>query len=119
MKRKLYAKYNKRSKMIEFVFLGVNDDEALFNYNIANDKAESENKWYRSEDYSLICLGVINMEGEHDKVGIIYDYAKDFPVVFDDIKDGQMPKYNQKYFNDMSVSEEKIKEIKNKSNIGG
>ena len=119
MKRKLYAKYNKRSKMIEFVFLGVNDDEALFNYNIANDKAESENKWYRSEDYELICLGVIMMEGESHQVGIIYEYEVDFPYTFDKIKDGEMPKYNQKYFKEMGVSEEKEKEIKNKANIGG
>lgn len=99
MKRKLYAKYNKRAQQIEFVFLGVNDEEALFNYNIANDKAETENKWYRAEDYSLICLGVVNMEGESDKVGIIYEYAKDFPFIFDEVKTNQKPKYNEKHFN--------------------
>lgn len=117
MRRKLYAKYNRRSKMIEFVFLGVNDDEALFNYNIANDKAESENKWYRAEDYALICLGVIEMEGAIGSVGIVYEYAEEFPIAFDEIKDGQIPKYNQKYFNEMKVSEEKTKEIRERANL--
>ena len=101
MKRKLYAKYNKRSQQIEFVFLGVNDEEALFNYNIANDKAETENKWYRAEDYALICLGVINMEGTPHGVGINYDLKEDFPFVFDDVKANQKPKYNEKHFNQM------------------
>ena len=101
MKRKLYAKYNKRSQQIEFVFLAVNDEEALFNYNIANDKAETENKWYRAEDYNLICLGVIDMEGIPQKVGINYDYKEDFPFVFDDVKTNQKPKYNEKHFNQM------------------
>lgn len=106
MKRKLYAKYNKRSQQIEFVFLGVNDDEALFNYNIANDKAETENKWYRAEDYRLICLGVLCMEGAPQEVGIIYDYKNDFPFVFGEVKEDQKPKYNEKHFNQM-------KEVKN------
>ena len=83
MKRKLYAKYNKRARQIEFVFVDINDDEALFKYHQANEEAESKNKYYRSEDYSLICLGVLNMEGEQKEVGIIYDYKKDFPFIFD------------------------------------
>lgn len=111
MKRKLYAKYNRRSKMIEFVFIGVNDDEAIYNYSMANIKAEKENPFYNEEDYRLICLGVINMEGETKEVGIMYEYANDFNVVFDEIEDGKKPKYNQQYFKDMSVSKEREQEI--------
>lgn len=112
MKRKLYAKYNKRSKMIEFTFIDVNDDQAIFKYEQANDKAEEENKYYNREDYYLICLGVLNMEGEPEEVGIIYDYKEDFNVVFDKIKDEQKPKYNQKYFEDMRVDKKREEEIK-------
>ena len=117
MKRKLYAKYNKRSKMIEFVFIGVNDDEAIYNYSLANLKAEKENPFYQSEDYHLICLGVLNMEGEAEEVGIIYDYKNDFNVVFDKIKDYQLPKYNEEYFRSMKVSEERAEEIKESAKI--
>lgn len=118
MKRKLYAKYNKRAQQIEFVFVDINDDEALFKYHQANEEAELKNKYYRSEDYSLICLGVLNMEGKDKEVGIIYDYKDDFPFIFDRTEDNQKPKYNQKYFESMKVSEEKAEEIKNKS-LGG
>lgn len=117
MKRKLYAKYNKRSRMIEFVFIGVNDDEAIYNYSLANLKAEKENPFYQSDDYHLICLGVIKMEGEAEEVGIIYDYKNDFNVVFDKIKDYQMPKYNETYFQSMKASEEREKEIEKESKI--
>lgn len=118
MKRKLYAKYNKRAKQIEFVFVDINDDEALFKYHQANEEAELKNKYYRGEDYSLICLGVLNMEGEDREVGIIYEYKKDFPFVFDNIDESQKPKYNQKYFENMKVEKERAEEIKNKS-LGG
>lgn len=118
MKRKLYAKYNKRAKQIEFVFVDINDDEALFKYHQANEEAEIKNKYYRSEDYSLICLGVLEMEGKDKEVGIIYEYKNDFPFVFDNIDENQKPKYNQKYFESMKVDEEKAKKLKNKS-LGG
>lgn len=118
MKRKLYAKYNKRAKQIEFVFVDINDDEALFKYHQANEEAELKNKYYRGEDYSLICLGVLNMEGEPKEVGIIYDYANDFPFIFDSIKDGQKPKYNERYFQNMKVDKEREEELKTKS-LGG
>lgn len=119
MKRKLYAKYNKRAKQIEFVFVDINDDEALFKYHQANEEAELKNKYYRSEDYYLICLGVLNMEGEHNEVGIIYDYKKDFPVTFDKIDENTKPKYNEKYFESMKVDKEREKELKEKAIVGG
>lgn len=103
--------------MIEFTFIDVNDDEAIFKYEQANIKAEEENPFYRSEDYQLICLGVVKMEGEPNEVGIIYDYSKDFPVVFGQIEDGQKPKYNQRYFEKMKVSEEREKELREKAGI--
>lgn len=117
MKRKIYAKYNCRSKLIEFTFIDVNDDEAVYKYEQANIKAEEENPFYRSEDYKLICLGVLKMEGEPNEVGIIYDYAKDFPCVFGEIADFQKPKYNSRFFEKMKVSEEKEKEITQKAGI--
>ena len=118
MKRKLYAKYNKRAKQIEFVFVDINDDEALFKYHQANEEAELKNKYYRSEDYYLICLGVLNMEGEAKEVGIIYDYKKDFPFIFDSAEDNIKPKYNSRYFESMKVDKEKEEEIKNKARGG-
>lgn len=118
MKRKLYAKYNRRSQQIEFVFVEINDDEACYKYEQANIIAEEQNKFYNSEDYRLICLGVLNMEGESDKVGIIYDYKKDFPVVFDEIKDSCKPRYNEKYFESMKVDNEKKAKIIEKANGG-
>ena len=119
MKRKLYAKYNKRAQQIEFVFVDINDDEALFKYYQANEEAELKNKYYRSEDYSLICLGVINMEGKDKEVGIIYDYKNDFPFVFDNISEDQKPKYNQKYFENMKTDKQREEEIVEKANGGG
>lgn len=115
MKRKLYAKYNKRAKQIEFVFVDINDEEALFKYHQANEEAELKNKYYRSEDYSLICLGVLNMEGKATEVGIIYEYKKDFPFIFDYIEDEQKPKYNQRYFESMKVEKEREEELKRKA----
>lgn len=118
MKRKLYAKYNKRAKQIEFVFVDINDEEALFKYHQANEEAELKNKYYREEDYSLICLGVLNMEGKEKEVGIIYDYKEDFPFTFDYVADEQKPKYNQRYFDNMKTSNERSKDIINKANGG-
>lgn len=104
MKRKLYAKYNNRTRMIEFVFIEVNDDEAIYKFCQANMQAESQNPFYNSEDYTLICLGVLNMEGTKEEVGIIYDYKDDFNVVFGEIKDYQKPKYNEAYFKNMNIT---------------
>lgn len=118
MKRKLYAKYNKRSKMIEFVFVDINDDEACYKYEQANIQAEEQNKFYNSEDYKLLSLGVIVMEGEPEEVGIIYEYKEDFPIVFDKIKDSCKPKYNEKYFESMKISNERKEELINKANGG-
>lgn len=116
MKRKLYAKYNVRTKMIEFIFIEVNDDEAIYKFCQANMQAEESNRFYNSEDYKLICLGVLKMEGETNEVGIIYDYSKDFPMVFGEFKDFQKPKYNQAYFKNMNVEDEKkIEQIKKAS----
>lgn len=118
MKRKLYAKYNKRAQQIEFVFVDINDEEALFKYHQANEEAESKNKYYRSEDYSLISLGVLEMEGKDKEVGIIYEYKNDFPFTFDRTEDFVKPKYNEKYFQSMKVDKEREEEIINKSMKG-
>ena len=105
MKRKLYAKYNNRTKMIEFIFIEVNDDEAIYKFCQANMQAESQNPFYNADDYTLICLGVLNMEGDKKEVGIIYDYKDDFNVVFGEIQDYQKPKYNEAYFKNINVSD--------------
>lgn len=119
MKRKLYAKYNKRTQMIEFVFIDVNDEQAEYNFALANLKATETNNFYNENDYYLICLGVINMEGTEDEVGIIYEYKDDFNVVFGKIKDGQKPKYNTDYFKDIQVrNTERIEQLKNISRGG-
>ena len=110
MKRKLYAKYNNRTKMIEFIFIEVNDDEAIYKFCQANMQAEEKNPFYNSEDYTLICLGVLNMEGEKDQVGIIYDYKDDFNVVFGEIKDWQKPKYNEAYFKNINILDKEKQE---------
>lgn len=116
MKRKLYAKYNKRSKLIEFVFIDVNDDEAIYKFEQANMEAEEKNRFYNKDDYMLISLGVINMEGEAEEVGIIYEYETDFPYLFDNVREDQKPKYNETYFKNIQVWDEKrIKEIDLKS----
>lgn len=109
MKRKLYAKYNKRSRLIEFTFIEVNDDEAIYKYEQASIQAEEQNRFYNYNDYALICLGVINMEGDVDEIGIDQQLIKDFPYTFDKVEDWQKPKYNQKYFEMMSKeNKEKI-----------
>ena len=116
MKRKLYAKYNKRSKLIEFVFIDVNDDEAIYKFEQANMESEEKNRFYNKEDYTLISLGVLNMEGEADEVGIIYDYRNDFPYIFDNVREDQKPKYNETYFKNIQVWDEKrIKDLELKS----
>lgn len=119
MKRKLYAKYNKRTQMIEFVFIDINDEQAEYNFALANLKATENNNFYNENDYYLICLGVINMEGTEDEVGIIYEYKDDFNVVFGKIKDGQKPKYNTDYFKDIQVrNTERIEQLKSISRGG-
>ena len=58
------------------------------------------------------------MEGKDKEVGIIYDYKKDFPFVFDNISDEQKPKYNEKYFQSMKVNKEQEFKIIEKSQGG-
>lgn len=119
MKRKIYAKYNNRTKMIEFIFVDVNDEQAEYNFALSNLKAIENNQYYNEDDYKLICLGVLNMEGEANEVGINYDYKKDFPFVFDDVKEGQKPKYNTDYFKNIQVkNNERIEQLKNISRGG-
>lgn len=105
MKRKLYAKYNNRTQMIEFIFIEINDEEAIYKFCQANMQAEEQNKFYNSEDYTLICLGVLQMEGSKKEVGIIYDYKDDFNIIFGEIQDYQKPKYNQAYFKNINIIE--------------
>lgn len=110
MKRKLYAKYNIRSRLIEFIFIEINDDEAAYKYASANMQAEESNPFYNAEDYRLICLGVLEMEGEAGEVGIIYDYKDDFPYTFGELTDFQKPKHNQKYFKNINAKNEAEKQ---------
>lgn len=119
MKRKIYAKYNNRTKMIEFIFVDVNDEQAEYNFALSNLKAIENNPYYNENDYKLITLGVINMEGDSKEVGIIYDYKNDFPYVFDEVEDGQKPKYDTEYFKNIQVKNtERIEQLKNASRGG-
>ena len=110
MKRKLYAKYNIRSKLIEFIFIEVNDDEAAYKYASANMQAAETNPFYNAEDYKLITLGVINMEGTEKEIGIIYEYKDDYPFVFGELTDFQKPKHNEQYFKNMNAKNEAEKQ---------
>lgn len=98
--------------MIEFTFIGVNDDEAIYNYCAANMQAEKTNPFYNEKDYTLICLGVIEMEGSKKEVGIKYEYEKDFNIIFDEIQDFQKPKYNQAYYENINKEGEEAERIK-------
>lgn len=119
MKRKIYAKYNNRTKMIEFIFVDVNDEQAEYNFALSNLKAIENNIYYDERDYKLICLGVLNMEGEAKEVGINYEYKEAFPFVFDEVEDGQKPKYNTDYFKNIQVkNNERIEQLKNISRGG-
>ena len=119
MKRKIYAKYNKRTKMIEFIFVDINDEQAEYNFALSNIQAAEKNPYYNEDDYCIICLGVLNMEGEAEEVGIVYDYKDDFPFIFDKVREGQKPKYNAEYFKDIQVRNEKrIEQLKNISRGG-
>lgn len=119
MKRKIYAKYNNRTKMIEFIFVDINDEQAEYNFALSNLKAIENNPYYNENDYKLICLGVLKMEGESKEVGIIYDYKNDFPYVFDEVEEGKKPKYNTEYFKDIQVkNNERIEQLKNASRGG-
>ena len=58
------------------------------------------------------------MEGETSEVGIIYDYKDDFPITFDEIKDGQKPKYNETYLKNITVeNKERVEELKRRAKI--
>lgn len=122
MLKKMYAKCCIRSRQIETIFYANNDDEAQYIYSLANIKAKETNPYYNDDDYLLACLGVIEMEFQDEKtkgeykMGIKYEYADDFPVIFDEIKDYNKPKYNQPSVNDISVDDEdKAKNIIKKS----
>ena len=81
-----------------------------YNFALANLKAIESNPYYNENDYCLICLGVVNMEGTEEEVGIIYEYKDDFNFIFDKVQDGQKPKYNSEYFKNIQVkNEERIK----------
>lgn len=119
MKRKLYGRYNNRSKQIEFIFLAENDDMAQYQFGLSHLAAIEKNPYHNPNDYSLCVLGVMNMEGEKNEVGILIDKdtKNDFPYFFDSVKDGQMPKYNTEYFTDISVKNKELKELLEKARL--
>lgn len=108
MYKKLYAKYNKRSEQIEFIFLMNNDNEALYNYALSEIKAKESNRYYDENDYKLMCLGVIEANG--NEAGIKYEFEKDFPIVFNEIPDYCKPKYNTDSITDATVRDESLKQ---------
>lgn len=115
MIRKLYGKLNKRTKQIEAVWVSHNDEQAQYEFTIANMQAEEQNRFYDSSNYGLICFGVLEMEGEN--IGIKYEYAKDYPFIFDEVKDFQIPKHNQPNMEDITVDGERAEKIKKEAKI--
>lgn len=116
MKRKIYGKYNKISKQIELITLMSNDEEAQLSFAIANDKAKEQNKYYDENNYQIIALGVLEMEGE--EAGIKYEYKNDFPYKLDNIPYGFKNFHNQESTKDTTVKDEKrIKEIREESRV--
>lgn len=116
MKRKIYGKYNKISRQIELITIMNNDEEAQMSFAIANEKAMEQNKYYNPDNYQIIVLGVLEMEG--DEAGIIYEYSKDFPYKLDNIPYGFKNFHNEPSVQDTTVKdEERAKEIKKESRI--
>lgn len=109
-KQKLYGRYNKLSKQIEFIFLTQNDEIAEYQYALSHIAAIEKNPYHNEDDYVLICLGVVRTEGEIKEVGIEYEYKKDFPFIFDYVEPGQKPKYNIDYFKDITIKNQAKKE---------
>lgn len=108
MFRKLYGRYNKRSQQLETIFLMPNDNEALYNFSLSHIEAKKNNPYHDEDNYQLICLGVLEMEGEN--CGIIYNYSKDYPVKFDEIPDGLKPKHNVNGTENITVNDKELKE---------
>lgn len=113
-KKKIYAVYNTMSEQIDskYLILANNDNEALYRHAITIDQQLKENKYFRPEDFKLMCLGVIITEKEkqNDKIGIAYEYEKDYPVTFDKIPNFWKPKHETPDIENISVTDKKEKE---------
>lgn len=109
--RKVYCVYNEMSQQIDskYLILCNNDEEAQYSHAISMDKEKEKNPYFREQDFKLLCLGVIETEGE--KAGIIYEYKEDYPVKFDKIKNFWKPKHEEPTEKPMKVSDEEKREI--------
>lgn len=95
MKMKIYTILNKRTQVIENIWMAKNDNEAMYFYAIHENKQQLQNPYYRPDDYTLYVLGAIKCdfdEESNDKAGIMYEYANDFPYEIDNIPDNILPK---------------------------
>ena len=108
-KRKIYCVYNEMSQQIDskYLILANNDDEALYRHAITIDQQKQENKYFREQDFKLMCLGVLELEGE--KAGIIYEAEPDYPVKFDKIPNFWKPKNETPNINNITVKDENEK----------
>ena len=108
--RKIYCVYNTMSKQIDskYLILANNDDEAMYRHAITIDQEKEKNKYFRENDFKLMCLGVMETEG--DNAGIIYDYKNDYPVMFDKIPNFWKPKHETPSNENISVKDEKERE---------
>lgn len=123
MKMKIYTTLNKRTQVIENIWMARNDNEAMYYYSIHEQQQLQKNPYYRPNDFTLMVLGAIECEKDPEsnkKAGIMYEYASDFPYEIDDIPDNILPKkHDSASMEDTTVVDKKeqeriIRDIANK-----
>lgn len=108
--KKIYCVYNKMSQQIDskYLIMANNDNEALYSHAITINEQKEKNKYFREEDFKLMCLGVLETEGEN--AGIIYDYKDDYPVKFDEIPNFWKPKHETPSVENINVRDKNERE---------
>ena len=107
MFKKLYMIYNVRTeKLTGEIFHCYNDREAEYNFSIYIDSQKEKNKYFMEKDFKLACLGVIHFDKDNQNklIGIKVD-ENQYPIIFDEIKDGWKPTDEQNYNEDISSNE--------------
>lgn len=113
MHKKIYMIYNKRTERLTGeIFLCYNDREAEYNYSIYIQNSKEKNKYFMENDFQLTCLGILWYEKlpEINKlIGI--KVPDEYPYLFDEIKDGWKPNYEQNTTEDISSDKIKFDEM--------
>lgn len=109
-KKKMYIIYNEMSQQFDSktIMLYNNDNEAQYSHAISIEKFKENNPYFREQDFKLVCLGVVETEGEN--AGIIYDYKNDYPVKFDKIPNFWKPKHEEPSERNITVKDKAEKE---------